>query len=150
MVYKVVLLVHFVAMIALVGTAAAASLLLALAARGEPAARPGLRLALDRMNRWFFWPGLLAAPAAGLYLWSRHHWVWPPWLQYKLGLTTFGVVGGLMYLHIFRTEVSDVLARAEPLEGDGREALTAIRRAAGAAALFLLAAAALGTLKPGW
>ncbi len=151
MFYKGVLLVHFVAMIALVGTAGAASILLGLAANGsDDARRPGLGAALDRLNRWLFLPGLVLAPAAGLVLWSRHHWVWPTWLQYKLGLTTFGVVGGLMYLHLFRTEVAGLLSSDRPLDGDSRSALTAIRRAVGAAAIFLLAAAAIGTLKPGW
>lgn len=148
--YKAVLLVHFVAMIALVGTAGAASLLLAAAANGAPEARPGLGWALARLNRWLFVPGLVAAPVAGLYLWSRHHWVWPTWLQYKLGLTVLGVVGGLLYLRLFRTEVQGLLSRPGPLDDDGREALAAIRRAVGASALCLLAAAAIGTLKPGW
>ncbi|MGH7545655.1 MAG: hypothetical protein ACREKI_05675, partial [Gemmatimonadota bacterium] len=102
MLYKAVLLVHFIAMIALVGAAAAASLLLAAAANGAPDARPGLGLALARLNRWLFVPGLVVAPIAGLFLWARHQFVWPAWLQYKLGLTFLGIVGGVLYLRLFR------------------------------------------------
>lgn len=150
MFYKTVLLIHFVSMIALVGTAGTATILLSLAANGSDLARPGLGLALDRLNRWLFFPGLVLAPAAGVILWSRHHWVWPTWLQYKLGLTTLGVVGGLMYLQLFRKEITDLLSRPKPLDEDSRDALTAVRRAIGAAGVLLLAAAAIGTLKPGW
>lgn len=150
MFYKAILLVHFVAMIAVVGSAGAANLVLGAAASGDGATRPGLRTALERLNRWLFLPGLVAAPAAGVVLWSRHSWVWPVWLRYKLSLTVVGIIGGLMYLHLFRRETRHVLARGGALDEDGRDALAASRRAIAFAGLFLLAAAAIGTLKPGW
>jgi hypothetical protein len=148
--YKVVLAVHFVAMIALVGGAAAVTLLLSLVARAEPEEGPAYRRAVARVNRWLIAPGLGAAPLAGVWLWSQHQWVLPGWLQYKLGLTMVGIVAALMYLHLFRSDLGPLLQHRVGLaEGTG-EANTSCRRVAAAAGALFLAAAVIGTLKPGW
>lgn len=150
MLYKILLAVHFVAMIAVVGGAAAASLILSLVERGDPEAGVVYERAVTRVNRWLFMPGLAVAPIAGIWLWSRHSWVFPSWLQYKLGFTLLGLVGGGMYVHLFRTELRPMLRRRVGMSEGTGEAVMSCRRVVGASLLLLLAAAVIGTLKPGW
>lgn len=150
MLYKAILTLHFLAMIAAVGGVAAASVLLTLVERGGPAEGSVYGRALVGVNGWLLLPGLAVAPVAGLWLWSRHGFVLPGWLQYKLGLTLLGIIAGAMYLHLFRSELGPLLRNRVPaVEGTG-EATASCRRVLAAAGLLLVAAAVIGTLKPGW
>jgi hypothetical protein len=137
-------------MIAVLGGAAAVSAMLSLVARGGSSANMAYGRALAQVNRWLLTPGLVAAPLAGVWRWSRHDWVLPKWLQYKLGLTVFGIIGAAMYLHLFRSELRPMLQAEVALEDGTGEATTGCRRVVAAASAFLLGAAAIGTLKPGW
>ncbi len=150
MLYKAVLLVHFLAMIGLVGGAAAVSVILAQASQSEPADRSAYGRVITWMNQWLFAPGLAVAPIAGLWLWSQHNWVFPTWLKYKLGLTMLGIVGAAMYLHLFRSELGPLLANRISLEEGTGDATSSCRRVVAVAGSLLLAAAVIGTLKPGW
>lgn len=150
MLYKAVLTVHFLAMIALIGGAAAASVVLGLVTRGESVDLAGYAYTVTHVNRWLFLPGLVVTPFAGLWLWSRHGWVFPTWLRYKLILTLLGIVGATMYVHLFRSELRSLLLSRIPLEDGTAEATTSCRRLVAASGVLLVAAAVIGTLKPGW
>ena len=150
MLYKAVLLVHFLAMIAVVGGAAAVGIVLSLVAKGETADLAAYGRAVNQVNRWLLLPGLILAPSAGLWLWGRHGWLFPAWLRYKLILTSLGLVGAAMYMHLFRSELRFLLLNRTPLEDGTAQATTSCLRVVGAAGVLLLAAAVVGTLKPGW
>lgn len=150
MLYKAILTLHFLAMIAVVGAAGALSVLLGLVAGAEPEEAAAYGRAVTRVNRWLFLPGLGVAPLAGIWLWAQHGFVLPGWLQYKLGLTLLGLIAGAMYAHLFRSELGPLLrSRVAGSEATG-EAVSSCRRVLGAAGGLLVAAAVIGTLKPGW